>query len=112
MLDQYELYHYVVIEGDPPAPTLEILGAWLAKREAQAMTERMWVYKARLTADAASREERKELSRAMMNVEPTENQPPFRIHFLQPNGSGAFSYKLPSISTSGDDRIGTIGWGT
>ena len=98
--------HYVLCQGDVAREVESVLSHWLNDINAQSLTEDIWVYSATeggRTADVFDR---------LRNISPAKDWKPFRILFLRPHGNACFAYKMPSVSVSGDGRLGAGGFPT
>jgi hypothetical protein len=103
------LNHYVVIDGPVAEDALRVIHQWLGERNARQLTERVYVYSVGIETEESMRESR-ELLQRLRGMSPGSEWEPFRVLFLWPKGNGSFSYKMPSVSASGDGAIGTGGW--
>ena len=98
---QLPLNHYVVLEGEVPSDVMEVLKKWLSEMNSQLLTERLWVY------SKIESGERLDIFAGLREISPRADWKPFRVWFLRPHGNGCFAYKMSSVSTSGDGKIGS-----
>ena len=110
-MEQYPLNHYVILDGAAADDILRDLHRWLGELNAQALTDRVWVYSSVAGSDESMRRLR-EINERLGGLSPRADWQPFRILFLGPNGNGSFSYRMSAASVSGDGSIGAIASGS
>ncbi len=103
-LANYRLNHYVILDGTVAQDALQVLNQWLSEMGAKSLTERAWVYSAGAGAEESMGRSRDILER-LRTLSPRESWQPFRILFLEPRGTGSFSYLMSPISDT-DDELG------